>query len=56
MIVGSHEYGNYICIPNLNIGTELASLSDRFWNYERLKEYTNLSEVDAVMELGKLVQ
>lgn len=47
LIVGQHRYGNYICIPNWNIGTELASLGDRFWNFERLTGYTELEEVDA---------
>jgi hypothetical protein len=36
VIVGSHRYGNYICIPNHDIGCELASLSDVFWNREQL--------------------
>jgi len=62
MIFGSHEYGNYLCIPNWNIGTEMASLSDRFWNYERLIQYAGLAEVDAcsvadaLVKLSKLIQ
>lgn len=36
VIVGDHAYGKYICIPNWNIGTELAGLSDHFWNSEHL--------------------
>ena len=36
VIIGDHAYGKYICIPNWNIGTELAGLSDHFWNSERL--------------------
>lgn len=46
LLVGHHAYGNYICIPNWNIGTELSSLSDSFWNLERLSN-TKLKKVDA---------
>ena len=62
LIVGHHKYGKYICIPNWNIGTELASLSDRFWNYERLTRYTEMEGVDAysivsaLAELSKIIE
>ena len=46
-IVGEHRDGNYICIPNWNIGSELAGLRDMFWNEERLKKYTNLNQDNA---------
>lgn len=49
IIFGSHRYGNYICIPNWGIGTELSRLSDTFWNLERLSNtYPELSLVDAI--------
>ena len=60
LLIGHHAYGNYICIPNLDIGTELASLSDSFWNLERLSS-TKLKKVDAcsvayaLLELSKYV-
>lgn len=60
LIVGRHAHGNYICIPNWDIGTELASLSDSFWNLERLSR-TKLKKVDAcsvayaLVELSKYV-
>lgn len=47
LIVGKHAYGNYICIPNWDIGTELAALSDTFWNEERLRNYSKMKKVDA---------
>ena len=47
MIVGKHWYGNYICIPNWSVGSELANLGDEFWNYERLCEYTQLKKDNA---------
>jgi len=62
LVAGTHKYGNYLCIPNWNIGTELAALSDRFWNYEKLSEFTDLSDVDAysvayaLAALSKLVK
>ena len=47
ILCGRHKYGNYVCIPDWNIGTELTGLSDRFWNFERLTTYyPELSPVD----------
>lgn len=40
-IVGSHRSGNFICIPLHEVGSELASLSDIFWNRERLSRQMN---------------
>ncbi len=49
IIFGRHKYGNYICIPNWGIGTELSHLDDSFWNLERLSNtYPELSMVDAI--------
>lgn len=45
-IIGSYEYGNYICIPGWQVGCELASLKDIFWNQERLEQ--QVSSVDAI--------
>ena len=47
VIVGTQWYGNYICIPNWSVGSELANLDDEFWNYERLCEYTPLKKDNA---------
>lgn len=46
LIIGRHAYGNYICIPNWNVGAELARMVDSFWNYEKLCQ-TSLKKVDA---------
>jgi hypothetical protein len=46
VIVGEHQYGNYICIPNHEVGCELATYSDMFWNTECLSKH--LQEIDAV--------
>ena len=57
IICGKHKYGSYICIPNWNIGTELAGLSDSFWNFERLTTYyPELSQVDAISIVNALVK
>ena len=49
LIAGKHAYGNYLCIPNWGIGTEILSLSDCFWNRERLEQdYPELSKVDII--------
>ncbi len=45
-IIGSYEYGNYICIPSWQVGCELASLKDTFWNLEQLQQ--QMSKVDAI--------
>ena len=58
-IVGEHQDGNYICIPNWDAGSELAGLRDEFWNSERLRNHTLLHEdhvaaiVRAVSETDK---
>lgn len=36
IVVGRFEYGYYLCIPNWNIGIELSSYQDTFWNLEQL--------------------
>ena len=46
VIPGKHSYGNYICIPNHDVGSELSSYRDLFWNTERLSGL--LKKVDAV--------
>ena len=48
ILVGRHRYGNFLCIPNWGIGTELSELSDRFWNFERITTtYPELSAAHA---------
>ena len=49
LLVEKHAYGKYLCIPNWGIGTEISSLSDCFWNRERLEQdYPELSKVDII--------
>lgn len=46
IIAGSHRYGNYMCIPNHNVGSELSEYTDLFWNTEQLSRI--MKKVDAV--------
>lgn len=46
IIAGRHRYGNYICIPNHDVGSELSGYNDLFWNTEKLSGL--LKKVDAV--------
>ncbi len=46
-IIGKSDRGNYICLPEWGIGSDLASLSDTFWNGERLQQ-KQLNTVDAI--------
>ena len=46
LIVGKHSYGNYLCIPNWDVGTELSSLTDLFWNEERLRHYSRMKKAE----------
>lgn len=56
ILVGRHRYGNFICIPNWNIGTEIAEMTDRFWNLERITNYyPKLHKVDAISIVDGLV-
>ena len=47
VLIGKYKFGRCICIPNWDIGTELASLKDIYWNREHLEKYTALNTVDA---------
>jgi len=55
IIVGNHMYGNFICIPNWDIGCELAFFSDTFWNIERLTRHMGEIEATAIVKGLKLV-
>lgn len=47
ILIGKNYFGtNIICIPNWNIGSELAAFNDIFWNTEKLTE--QLEEVYSI--------
>lgn len=47
LIVGNHSYGNYFCIPDWDVGTKLSTLTELFWNEERLWHYSRMKKADA---------
>lgn len=49
IIIGKHQFGSYICVPNWGIGTEIAELTDRDWNLNQLiRTYPKISKVDLI--------
>lgn len=46
LIIGKHAYGNYMCLPNWSVGSEMAGMQDRFWNWEKLRK-AGMKSVDA---------
>lgn len=47
VIAGQHKYGGFLCMPNHNIGCELADFSDIRWTIGRLCMHP-IRKVDAV--------
>lgn len=52
LIFGSHRSGGFLCIPDWQIGCEIASYDDVFWNQESL---TSLDEKISYEECTALV-
>ncbi len=49
IICGRYLNGHYLCIPNINVGTDLSEPDDVFWNRAHLSAcYPNLSETDII--------
>ena len=53
ILAGRHKYGNYLCVPNHDVGCELSDFSDIFWNEERIGSL--MRKVDAVTVATGLV-
>ena len=49
-IVGPQINGSFICIPNYNVGSELAGLDDIFWNKERLTPLIGVVDATTVAQ------
>lgn len=45
-IAGKYMSGQYICIPDIDVGCPISRMSDIFWNKERLAAH--MQETDAV--------
>lgn len=49
IIIGNYINGRYLCIPNWNIGIDIADPDDCFWNFGRLTSaYPDLNRIDAI--------
>ncbi len=49
ILCGRYVNGYYVCIPNINVGTDLSKPEDVFWNQEHLEAcYPELSEIDVI--------
>ncbi len=56
VITGSYEYGNYLCIPNIDFGCELSYLSDTFWNTESISRHLdNPVDVESLVSALKII-
>lgn len=49
LIAGSYQGGNYLCIPDLNIGCGLAKFKDTFWNREQISRYLNAVDTESLV-------
>ena len=50
VITGNYQYGNFLCVPNMDFGCELSYLSDTFWNRERIaKHLDNPYDVESLV-------
>lgn len=45
-IIGKYRIGLYVCIPDINVGCPISTMSDFFWNRQRLSEQMN--QTDAI--------
>lgn len=48
VITGPQINGNFLCIPNRQIGCELSRLSDVFWNSGQLRRHLNETDTRTV--------
>ena len=46
VIIGCSKYGNYVCVPNFEVGCYLSSFDDLFYNTEKLSRL--LGEIDGI--------
>lgn len=53
ILAGKHRYGNYLCVPNHDVGCELSDFSDILWNTQRISGL--MRKVDAVTVATGLV-
>ncbi|MDK2962225.1 MAG: hypothetical protein PWP20_1351, partial [Eubacteriaceae bacterium] len=56
LLFGKHTYGNFLCIPNWDIGCELADYSDTFWNTERLSRHMKKADAISVAQALSVIR
>ena len=47
-VVGSYRSGQYICIPDIDVGCPLSNFSDIFWNRERLSAHMQKTDAEMI--------
>ena len=47
-IIGKYQSGLYLCIPDIDVGCPLSSMSDIFWNWERMAGQMNAVDAATV--------
>ena len=47
-IIGKYQSGLYLCIPDIDVGCPLSSMSDIFWNWERMAGQMNAADAATV--------
>lgn len=55
VIIGEYEYGRYLCIPTWQVGSELAGLTDVFWNREQLERQIGTIDAITIAEALKVI-
>ncbi len=60
VIIGPQENGHFLCIPNWQIGCELAEYGDTFWNRERISHFLSPIDTETVVlglsQIGKILE
>lgn len=49
IILGRYANGNFLCIPEIDVGCPLSDWSDAFWNLERLSPLMNPVDATTVV-------
>jgi hypothetical protein len=56
VLFGKTDYYHWICIPNYDVGCDMAEWSNHFWNYEKLSGLIGTIDAVTVTEALKAAQ
>lgn len=60
IVAGKFQYGYYLCIPGWNIGVELSTYKDVFWNLESLSKVMKrrgaISIISAIKHISETIE